>query len=364
MDRDRREPAHGGTPPDPPGGGDHRLRYQELFEFAPECQLVSDASGIILEANQAAAALLRMPKDFLIGKPLGLILRGERRRFYASLHRLASGMGADEFMSRVGREGEGRDIRVRAQATPDASMGVALRWHLRDVTEMNRAERSRMELSRRLAAAEENERRRIARELHDQMGQELTGLTLGLKLIEGSLPDGSDARPRVQDLLGMVDRLGRMAHEIAVDLRPTALDDLGLAAALENLAERWSRRTGIPVDILVDPEPTRRCAAEVETAVYRIAQESLTNIARHAGASRASLILERRDGQVVAIIEDDGRGFDLAAGPAAGRLGLLGMEERAQLLGGSLQVESSAGVGTTVRARIPREPQPPGGQDV
>jgi PAS domain S-box-containing protein len=362
MNRDRREPAYEEAP-SPPDGAEHRLRYQELFELAPDGQLMTDSSGIILEANHAAVTLLRRSRDSLIGEPLGLVLRGDRRRFDRSLQRLAAGAGADEFASSVASKGEVRDVRVQGFTMPGASPNLALRWHVCDATEAALAERARRDLSRRLTAAEENERRRLARELHDRMGQELTGLTLGLKLVEGLLPADSEARSRVQDLLGIVGRLGRMAHDIAVELRPTALDDLGLGAALEYLAGRWSRRTGIPVDVFIDNASVGRGPADAETAAYRIVQECFTNVAKHAGASRVSLIVGRRHGHLVTIVEDDGRGVDPAAEPASGRLGLIGMRERVQLLGGTLHVESGSGAGMTVRARIPFEDHPPGEHD-
>jgi PAS domain S-box-containing protein len=351
-------PLEGPTPSDPTaefaGADAHRLRYQELFEFAPDCQLMTDHQGIILEANHAAASLFQCPKEFLIGKPLGLLVRkGDRGRFYDCLARLGQAGGSDEFEARVGRREETRDVKMRV--APSAGPGEApltFRWLLRDLTERRRAEDTRTELLRRLVSAQENERRRVAREIHDQLGQEITGLTLGLKVLEASLPAGTPGRLRLRELQEAVDRMGRNTHEMALELRPTVLDDLGLRAALEFLIERWSERVSVPVDFHFATPETGRFDPDVETTIYRVVQEALTNVARHAGAARVSVIVEYRDGHLMALVEDDGRGFDPDGNDRTGRLGLLGMEERIVLLGGGFQVESSPGAGTTIRARI------------
>jgi signal transduction histidine kinase len=155
----------------------------------------------------------------------------------------------------------------------------------------------------------------------------------------------------------MTGELSREVHTLAWDLRPPALDDLGLEAALANYAEEWAERSRVSVDFHSAGFAGGRLPFTHETAVYRIAQEALTNVAKHSGADRVSFILERRSDHVLAVIEDNGGGFDAeAALSAAGRgrrLGLLGMRERAGLLGGTINVESAAGAGTTVFVRIP-----------
>ncbi len=208
-------------------------------------------------------------------------------------------------------------------------------------------------LLRRLGTAEEEQRHRIARELHDQMGQHLAALRLGLKSLEGN-PGQPGLLRRLQDLMNQV---GKEVHRIAMELRPTALDDLGLPTALRNYVEEWSERSGIATDLRAPDGEAERLPAHVETAVYRIVQEALTNVLRHARASRVSVIVERRADHLLAIVEDNGTGFDVDAAPAPargpGNLGLLGMRERAALAGGTLEIESSPGKGTTVFARVP-----------
>lgn len=154
-------------------------------------------------------------------------------------------------------------------------------------------------------------------------------------------------------------------HRLAWELRPQVLDDLGLNLALRRLADDWSQTTGVPVDLHTgDDLDTHRLPPEFETTLYRVAQEALTNVARHAKAKRVSVLLERRPGYVSLIVEDDGRGYDaqgVTSAPAGpGKLGLLGMQERVRLAGGTLAIESSPGAGATVFARLPLEPRAEG----
>ncbi|GEL41527.1 hypothetical protein MEX01_21180 [Methylorubrum extorquens] len=232
-----------------------------------------------------------------------------------------------------------------------------------DIEPRKRAEADRLELLRRLGEAQENEQRRIARELHDQVGQTVTGLSLGLKSLERLVEAGnapSEAHRQVRWLQTLAGEIGRDIHRAAVDLRPTALDDLGLREALATLLREWGLRHSIRSDLEFLGEPVRLPAA-TESAVYRIVQEALTNVLKHARAATVSVSVEHRMDEVRVIIEDDGVGFHLEAVPrpmsdgssTEPRLGLSGIRERLALLGGTLSLESSAGVGTTLFVRIP-----------
>lgn len=211
-------------------------------------------------------------------------------------------------------------------------------------------------LRRQLIAAEEAERRRIARELHDQLGQHLTALTLGLDEIAGLLPPDSPAVPRIAALLRLTGLLTRDVRYLAVELRPPELDDVGLESALETYVAEWSTRYGIPADLEITGGPARVMSAEASTTIYRIAQEALVNVAKHSRAKQVSIILERSDAAVRLIIEDDGCGFDVDAtrrrARRESRFGLAGMQERALLAGGTFEIESAAGRGTTLFARV------------
>ena len=212
------------------------------------------------------------------------------------------------------------------------------------------ADRVARDALRRVVEGQELERRRLARELHDETGQALTSILLGLKHVEeAGSPESARAaaaelREQIVDTLQNVRRL-------AVELRPSALDDFGLAPALERLAEAFGEQSGIAVDIQTNLD-SQRLAPEVETALYRIVQEALTNVAKHAEATRVSIVVTRRENSVTAVIEDDGQGFGAGGGTGDG-LGLVGMKERVGLLGGRLALESTEGAGTTVVAEVP-----------
>ncbi len=201
---------------------------------------------------------------------------------------------------------------------------------------------------RRVVEAQELERRRLARELHDQTGQELTSVLLGLKAVEEAKSD----EERAEALAAVRGQVVETLHDVrrlAVELRPKALDDFGLVAALERLRDTFSEQTGMRVDL--ESQIGGRLPSDVETALYRIVQEALTNIVKHAQASSVSIVLARTNRAVTAVIEDDGRGF--SPDERVDGLGLLGMGERLALLGGKLKIESSPGAGATIVAEVP-----------
>jgi two-component system, NarL family, sensor histidine kinase UhpB len=224
-----------------------------------------------------------------------------------------------------------------------------------DLTERRRAdaERARTELLTRLVFVQEDERRRIAREMHDQFGEQLTALARGIDALKAHGADDSGLRARIDLLERIARQLDRDVDHLVWELRPTALDDLGLRAALANYVEDWSKRVGIPVALHCTGLLDDRLSSEAETTLYRIAQEALTNVAKHSRATHVEIILERRGDSVLLIVEDDGIGFESGSDERrASGFGLLGMHERAALVGARLQIESSAGQGTTVFLRM------------
>jgi PAS domain S-box-containing protein len=210
----------------------------------------------------------------------------------------------------------------------------------------------RRELGRQLGTAQEDERRRVARDLHDTVGQLMAGLSLGFKAIEtgGHLPPPAAAR--LAEAQRIMNDLARELHGLAVRLRPTSLDDIGLESALGQLVSEWSARVGVRADFHASGVEPGRLPPEVETAVYRVVQEALTNVVKHAKATLVSVVVTRPDGFVSVAVEDDGVGFDPDASPK-GRLGLVGMRERVEVFGGTIDIESSPGSGTTVLVQIP-----------
>ncbi len=200
----------------------------------------------------------------------------------------------------------------------------------------------------RVVDAQELERKRLARELHDETGQALTSILLGLKELEGIV--GSGAREQVANVRELVVSTLQDVRRLAVELRPAALDDFGLEPALQRLVDIHRQARDVEVDLEVRLGESR-LPADVETTMYRIVQEALTNIAKHAQATRVSVLVTRKEGAAVVVVEDDGVGFD-ASGPTDG-LGLSGMRERVALVGGRFRVETSPGSGTTIAVEVP-----------
>jgi signal transduction histidine kinase len=213
---------------------------------------------------------------------------------------------------------------------------------------------------RRLVTAQEEERGRIARELHDQLGQDLTAMSLGLASLAGASPDRPPLEParleETRNLQAVCRRLQEEVSKLAWRLRPALLDDLGLDGALSNLVEGWSRRTGVLAELYCDLKG-RRLRSELETTFYRIVQEALNNISKHARARSVDVVLQSTSRQVRVSVEDDGCGFNahrlLALGPMDGHFGLLGMKERIELQGGTIQIDSAIERGTVIVATIP-----------
>lgn len=227
--------------------------------------------------------------------------------------------------------------------------------NLRSLEESQRRERQHAELLQRVIAAQEEERKRVARELHDHTGQSLTSLIIGLRRLEAE-QDAEPARTAVRQMRLQASRALEELHHLAFELRPSVLDDLGLVVALQRYAEDFAQRTGIQLHMALDALAGVRLDPAVEIALYRIVQEALTNVAKHAQAHTASVLLQERANSLVLIIEDDGRGFvvpDVAAGNGK-HFGLMGMQERVALLGGKLTLESAPGAGTTVYVELPR----------
>jgi signal transduction histidine kinase len=207
-------------------------------------------------------------------------------------------------------------------------------------------------LSRRLVEGQEAERRFIAQELHDEVGQVLTSLKLSLQMNKDRLPE--DEQIEFKETEDLVDILLKQVRDLSLDLRPAMLDDLGLLPALLWQLERFEIQTGVVVTFEHSGLVDRHLLPEIETAAYRIVQEALTNVARHAQAETVAVQAHYGKELLIIEIEDEGVGFDVATSrDAAISLGLVGMEERATMLGGSIKIDSVAGKGTKVRAEIP-----------
>lgn len=263
---------------------------------------------------------------------------------------------------------DGHIVHVEMHMTPifdERGELVAIEGISRDISQHVLAKEQLRELSSRAIRAEEEERRCIARELHDEVGQALTAIKMGLRMTQRALPeDGAEkAHSRLDQLVELVDQTIASVRALSHELRPPLLDEVGVEPALAWLCDGFSQHTGLSVRYVSEPDITGQLSPDAELAVYRIVQEALTNAARHAQASQVTvLIAHGTDGAFVVTIEDDGCGFDVQAVRESATpnraLGLLGMQERADLIGGQLTINSGRGKGTSVRVRIPRQEPP------
>ena len=232
-----------------------------------------------------------------------------------------------------------------------------------DVTDRKRDEERLQDLSRRLIRSQEEECRHIARELHDEIGQALTAVTLNVRAVLQDLTSPA-AAGRLEEVLALVRRTTGQVRDLSLDLHPSLLDDLGLLAALRSYVTGFRRRLGVEAEFVAG-EGIGRTDPDVETACYRVAQEALTNAARHSGAGRLRVELSRTAAELLLVVADDGCGFDVEAATAravvGSSLGVLGMRERARLVGGRVRIASEPGEGSVVRAVFPlgRPPDPP-----
>jgi signal transduction histidine kinase len=291
-------------------------------------------------------------QDYLIkGQAFG---RQTARAIRYAIERKQAETALKQAEANLERERDQLEVRVRERT---AELSEANRALQAEMAQRQRVEEAHREVLRRLVAAEETERGRVSRELHDRLGQDLTALKLGLQILRKRGACVAPLRKSLSKLETLADSLMRDLHRLAWELRPAALDDFGLELALRRYANEWAALSGLAVDFDSQGATAQRLGREVETTLYRVAREALTNVFRHAKAKRVSILLQRRADHVSLIVEDDGRGFDAAAmlrAPASqGKLGLLGMQERAMLAGGSAQIESSPGAGTTVLVRMP-----------
>lgn len=243
------------------------------------------------------------------------------------------------------------ESRVQERTSELAGANELLR---QEVIERKEAERLRAELLRKIVSAQEDERRRMARDLHDQMGQQLTALRLKLESLKLQCDDVPAAHAQIEQIQSFARQIESDIDFLARELRPASLDDIGLKETLSNYIASWSSHFGIVAEFHSTGLNSDRLPAAIETNLYRIAQEALNNVFKHASTARVDIIIERRENHVALIVEDNGAGFaeDVALQESEG-MGFIGMRERASLIGGTLEIESAPGKGTTVFVRVP-----------
>jgi PAS domain S-box-containing protein len=327
------------------------LPYRILFDQMNEGAVTLTSNGLIVHCNRRFAEIVQTPLARVIGMPLRRFVSPADAATLEAMRKAAtreSTRGDVQF-----RAGDGSLVPVAVSFAPLHQEGSAdvngVVGVVTDITERRRAEAERARLVERMITAQEEERRRIARELHDEIGQSLTALLVGLRSIERS-PTVERAVELAQQLrettAQTLDEVGRLWQ----GLHPGVLDDLGLAAAVTRHAQEFARLHEIAVDVRTHGLEADGLSPVLRATVYRVLQEALTNVAQHARARAASVWLSREAGTVQLRVQDDGAGFQPGNG---GRLGLRGMRERAALLGGSVEVESQPRAGTTIIAQFP-----------
>ena len=361
-----------------------RDRYADLYDFAPVGYVSLSPDGTILEINLMGAALLGRQRRYLINVPLTALIAAESReavRDFLNRARADAGLPTIDVAT---KSDPARYVRLMARPRAHPAGDDELFTAMLDITEQRRLEeerqaayereqRKRAELSREIAVrlqaeervkalldrivdVQERERRRLAQNLHDHLGQQLTALRLTMDGLKALDPQSELVPSRFELMEKIVTQLDRDVDFLAWELRPAALDDVGLEPALQEFIRQWSSTQGVQVDFHSSITAAPRLPPDAESHLYRIVQEALNNVSKHARAKHVSVLLERRGDEVTLIVEDDGRGFDAEAlrrGAKGGGMGLVGMQERAASIGGALQCESSPGKGTTLFVRIP-----------
>jgi PAS domain S-box-containing protein len=353
---------------------EQRLRI--LFEYAPDAYSLHDLQGRFVDGNRAAEELIGFRREELIGKSLlesNLLSQELRAKARLLLAQSARGeaAGPDEITLNR-KDGSRRTVEVRAFPIQVRAQVLVLAIG-RDITERKRAEeelrQSREQLralAGRLQAVREEERTLLAREIHDVLAQELTLLKLDCVWLRRRLSQPVDEagqralKGETERMVEVIDRAMESVQRIATELRPVVLDSLGLCAAIEWLAKDFQARTQIPCQAVV-PDGSPALDRDRSTALFRIFQEGLANVARHAAASRVQARLQWQPGEIVLTLRDNGCGIPAAKLDDPRSVGLRGMRERALLLGGFCQISGSPGQGTTIEARLPLPPNQPQG---
>ena len=311
--------------------------------------------GVITSWNEGAGRLFGYTAEEAVGQPIFLIIPEDRRAEEQDvLARLRRGERIDHFET-IRQTRDGRRVPMSLSVSPirdDQGRIIGASKVARDISD--RVERERVHMLTRLVVAQEDERRRMARELHDELGQQMTALRLTLETLKAAAIDRHDLQSQIEMLQEMARQLDEDVAFRLRGLRSTALETRGLAAALREYVGNWSQHFSLPLRLHTNVSGDDRLPPDVEGTMYRVAQEALNNVLKHARAAHVDVALERHADHLSLIIEDDGVGFDPSNAPNASQgLGLVGMRERAALIGADLQVESTAGCGTTVFLRVP-----------
>lgn len=335
-------------------------RLSGLLDSAMDAIITVDESQRIVLYNRAAEKIFGWTTEEALGQSLAKLMP---ERFRGGHGAYVQRFGSTGVTSRrmgdntvvYGRRADGEEFPMEASIsqlkTADGKLFTVI---LRDVTERVRAQEERTAFAAAAHAIREEEKTRVARELHDELAQSLTALkmdTIWLRDNAGDAPD--KLQPKLADMLSMLDRAVASTRRIAADLRPLMLDDLGLVPAIEWLVSNFNQRSGVATTLKADEDLELR--EPYATAVFRIVQESLVNVGKHAAATEVNVSIEQVGDAVELVVQDNGKGFVTSAPRKPQSLGLMGLRERAQLLRGSVSIDSEPGEGTRVSVRIPMD---------
>lgn len=332
-----------------------------IVETSHDSIITIDLDMVITSWNKAAEGLYGYPASEAIGKSLTtLTLPKDFQRLLDKIEKIKESKQVEVFESeRVGKDKAHMILEVVVSPVLDVDGEIiGLSTIARDLTARRVAEKAMhdKDVLHRMIIAQEDERARISRDLHDELGQQVTALKFAVERAKRFCGEG-EARENIEALAEVAESIDKSVDFLAWELRPALLDNVGLIAAVENYLAQWSSRAGVAAEMQRAGLSDRSLAPNVETNLYRIIQESLNNTHKHAEASRVDLFLEVRDHEIIVIIVDDGKGFSLRNKKKLTKgLGLTGMRERASLLGGTLQLDSAPGSGTSIHLKVPLSP--------
>jgi len=334
-----------------------------LLDSAMDGIITVDSQQRIIMYNRAAEKIFGWPQQQVMGEPMDMLLPPRyRTSHFAHVQRFGQTgvtsrrMGMDMVIYGQRRSGEEfpMDASISQLDTPEGKIYTVI---LRDVTERVKAQKDLAEFAAQASAIREQEKSRVARELHDELAQSLTALKMDTIWLKDHIAaESADAAMKLDAMLAMLDSSVAATRRIAADLRPLVLDDLGLMPAIEWLVQNFQQRHGIAC--VLDGDEDLELGEPHATAVFRIVQESLVNVGKHAQAGRVKVGVQPVAGGLRLRVEDNGVGFDIAAGRKPNSLGLAGLRERAQLVNGTVSIQSTPGQGTMVDAFIPLPAEP------
>jgi two-component system sensor histidine kinase NreB len=341
-----------------PDENKHKHFLSAIVEFSRDSIITVDFDGIITSWNKSAEALYGYPASEAIDRPLEMLLLSEDyKQITGNIEKIKQSGQVEIFETdRIGKGGNPLELEVTMSPVKDEKgkvIGVAT--IARDISERKHVEKGerRKNLLERLINAQEDERRRLARDLHDELGQQLVALRLQLDAAQKLCQDETICS-KINDIQLIAESIDKGVDSIAWELTPALLGNLGFVAAINKHVKQWSQHCGIEADLLVTKLKKARFTKEIEANLYRIVQEALNNVQKHAKAKSVVVILEKRDDLIVLIVEDDGIGFNLKNKMKQSKgIGITGMKERAEIVGGTLEIESKPRRGTTVYVRLP-----------